>query len=171
MSLVLRYNPHNLNVYDAAGLKIDEYEELKTTLDIERCLTVPVRAEGDYIEGTVQACRLPPAQTAEARRRLRAKAKKNGRCVPRRTLWLPEWVLIVTTLPPALLLTATLAALYRVRWPVVIYQPYNLHKRLSSVMSRWWQATACDRRRLALMVAVSAQPHRPQSATADAPVG
>jgi hypothetical protein len=31
-------------------------------------------------------------------------------------LLLAEWVLIFTTLPPALLPTPTLAALYRVRW-------------------------------------------------------
>jgi hypothetical protein len=129
VSGVLRYHPHSLNVYDAAGVKIDGYEELKTTQDIERCLPVPARAEGQYIEGDVPTCRLPPAQAAEARRRLRAKAKKKGRSVQRRTLRLAEWVLIFTTLPPALLPTATLAALYRVRWQVEL-----VIKRLKSLL-------------------------------------
>ena len=129
VSVVLRYNPHSLNVYDATGAKIDWYEELKTTQDIERCLPVEVRTEGQYIEGYVHACRLPPAQAAEARRRLRAKAKKKGRGVQRRTLMLAEWVLIFTTLPPALLPTATLAALYRVRWQVEL-----VIKRLKSLL-------------------------------------
>jgi hypothetical protein len=129
VSGVLRYNPHSLNVYDLTGAKIDGYEELKTTQESERCLPVQVRAEGNYIEGDVPTCRLPPAQAAEARRRLRAKAKKKGRCVQRRTLLLAEWVLIFTTLPPALLPTATLAALYRVRWQVEL-----VIKRLESLL-------------------------------------
>ncbi|MGF1613155.1 MAG: hypothetical protein ACFCVA_04365, partial [Gammaproteobacteria bacterium] len=139
-------------------MKIDWFEQLQGTLDTERCVPVPVRAEGQSIEGYVQACRLPPAQAAEARRRVRAKAKKKGRCVQRRTLLLAEWVLIFTTRPPALLPTATLAALYRLRWQVEIYQPYNLHKCLFSIMRQWWQATACARQWLALRGAVSAQP-------------
>ena len=118
VSVVLRYNPHSLNVYDLMGAKIDWYQQLKGTLETEQCVPVEVRAEGESIEGTVHACRLPPAQAAEARRRVRARAKKRGRCVQRRTLVLAEWVLIFTTLPPALLPTATRAALYRLRWPV-----------------------------------------------------
>jgi len=42
---------------------------------------------------------------------------------------LAEWVLLFTTLPPALLPTATLAALYRVRWPVEL-----VIKRLKSLL-------------------------------------
>jgi hypothetical protein len=133
VSVVLRYNPQSLNVYDAKGAKIDWYEELKTTQDIERCLPVRVHAEDESIEGYVHACRLPPAQAAEARRRVRVKAKKKGRCVQRRTLVLAEWVLIFTTLPPALLPTATLAALYRVRWQVGV--PSKGH-RIQSVKVR-----------------------------------
>ncbi|MGF1613663.1 MAG: hypothetical protein ACFCVA_07035 [Gammaproteobacteria bacterium] len=115
-------------------MKIDGYEELKTTQDIERCVPVPVRAEGQSIEGYVQACRLPPAQAAEARRRVRAKAKKKGRCVQRRTLLLAEWVLIFTTLPPALLPTATLAALCSQR---ALFERANLsHRRGCLTCSR-----------------------------------
>jgi hypothetical protein len=129
VSLVLRYNPYSLNVYNEAGEKIDLYEELKTTPEVERCLPVQVRAEGEYLEGYGHACRLPPAQAAEARRRVRAKAKKKGRCVQSRTLVLAEWVLIFTTLPPAVLPTATVAALYRVRWQVEL-----VIKRLKSLL-------------------------------------
>ena len=58
---------------------------------------VPVRvqAEDQYLEGYVHACRLPPAQAAEARRRARVKAKKKGRSVQRRTLLLAEWVFVI----------------------------------------------------------------------------
>jgi hypothetical protein len=130
VSVVLRYNPHSLNVYDEAGEKIDWYERLRATAQTSHCLAVRVREGGEYIEGYVHACRLPPAQAAEARRRVRTAAKKKGRCVQQRTLVLAEWVLIFTTLPPELLPTATLAALYRVRW-----QAELAIKRLKSLLA------------------------------------
>lgn len=129
VSVVLRYNPHSLNVYDAAGEKIDLYERLRATTQTSHCIPVRVREGGAYIEGYVHACRLPPAQAAEARRRVRANAKKKGRRVQQRTVVLAEWVLIFTTLPPELLPTATVAALYRVRWQVEL-----VIKRLKSLL-------------------------------------
>ena len=129
VSLVMRYNPHGMNVYNAAGAKIDLYEALKTATESSQCIPVRVYAGGEYIEGYVHACRLPPAQAAEARRRVRATARKKGRNVRQRTLVLAEWVLIFTTLPPAVLPTATLAALYRVRWQVEL-----VIKRLKSLL-------------------------------------
>ena len=130
VSLVVRYNPHSLNLYEAAGVKIDWYEALKATEETQRCVPVRVQAKGQYIEGYVHACRLPPVQAADARRRLRAEAKKKGRQVQQRTLALAEWVLIFTTLPPTVLPTATIAALYRVRWQVEL-----VIKRLKSILN------------------------------------
>jgi hypothetical protein len=49
---------------------------------------------------------------------VQVQAKKKGRQVQQRTLDLAEWVLVLTTLPPAVLPTATVLALYRVRWQV-----------------------------------------------------
>jgi hypothetical protein len=129
VSVVLRYNPHSLNVYDEAGEKIDWYERLRATAQTTHCIPVRVREGGESIEGYVHAYRLPSAQAAEARRRVRAAAKKKGRCVQQRTLVLAEWVLIFTTLPPELLPTATIAALYRVRW-----QAELAIKRLKSLL-------------------------------------
>ena len=43
VGLVVRYNPHGLNVYDAAGQKIDLEATLKATVETERCLPVRVR--------------------------------------------------------------------------------------------------------------------------------
>ncbi|MGF1612392.1 MAG: hypothetical protein ACFCVA_00390 [Gammaproteobacteria bacterium] len=63
------------------GEKIDWYEQLKSTLETERCVPVRVHAEGQSIEGTVQACRLPPAQAAEARRRLPLPPMARATCV------------------------------------------------------------------------------------------
>lgn len=118
VSVVLRYNPHSLNVYDATGEKIDLYQRLRETTDPSHCFPVQVRRDGAYLEAHVHAVRLPPQPAAEARRRAREAAKKKGRCVRQRTLVLAEWVLIFTTLPPQMLPTATIMALYRVRWQV-----------------------------------------------------
>lgn len=129
VSVVLRYNPHSLNVYDEAGEKIDLYERLRASTETTHCIPVRVCKGGAYIEGYVHACRLPPAQAAEARRRVQAAAKKKGRCVRQRTWVLAEWLLVFTTLPPAILPTATIAALYRVRW-----QAELAIKRLKSLL-------------------------------------
>jgi hypothetical protein len=131
VSLVVRYNPHGLHLYDAAGKKIDVYEVFKETTAMEQCLPVQVRTKNqELIEGYLHACRLPPAQAAAARRRARTAAKKEGRQIRQRTLALAEWVLIFTTLPPTVLPTATVMALYRVRWQVEL-----VIKRLKSILN------------------------------------
>jgi DDE family transposase len=131
VSLVVRYNPHGLNLYDAAGKKIDFREAFQETTATEQCLPVRVRTQNRaFIEGHLHARRLPPAQAAEARRRARREAKKAGRQIRHRTLALAEWVLIFTTLPPTVLPTATIMALYRVRWQVEL-----VIKRLKSILN------------------------------------
>jgi len=47
----------------------------------------------------------------------------------------------------------TASELYRKRWRIEIYQPYNLHKSLSAI-NRWWQAIAHDLWRRALTATV-----------------
>ncbi len=68
--------------------------------------------------------------------------------------------------------TPTRAAVldYGARWAIEIYQPYNLHKSLLAI-TQWLRARAHYWLRLALTASVSAQPHRPELAIADAPVG
>jgi hypothetical protein len=129
VSLVLRYNPHSMNVYDEAGEKIDPYERLRATAQTSHCLPVRVCEGGEYLEGYVHACRLPAQQAEQARRRVRVKAQREGRTPQQRTLFLAEWVLVFTTLPPTLLPSATIAALYRVRWQVE-----RVIKRLKSLL-------------------------------------
>jgi hypothetical protein len=129
-AVVVRYNPQGLNPYDAAGAKIDWLAELQATTETERCIPVRVRVKGQFIAGYLHACRLPPAPAAEARRRVHAQARKKGRQAQARTLALAEWVLVVTTLPPAVLPTATVLALYRVRWQVEL-----VIKRLESIVN------------------------------------
>lgn len=93
------------------------------------CLSVRVQVKGEFIEGALHGGRLPPAQAAQARRRVRAQAKKKGRQAQARTLALAEWVLVLSTLPTAVLSTATVLALYQLRWQVEL-----VIKRLKSIV-------------------------------------
>jgi hypothetical protein len=69
------------------------------------------------IAGYLHACRLPPEQAEAARRRLRRTAQKKGRTLKQATLYLAGWV-VFTSLPPTVLATQTVLALYRLRWQV-----------------------------------------------------
>jgi hypothetical protein len=82
-----------------------------------------------------------------------------------------EWLLLTTCTVDTFEQACETMSWYLARWSIEIYQPYNLHKCHFSIMRQWWQATACARQWLALRGAVSAQPRRPQLATADARVG
>jgi hypothetical protein len=131
ISLIVRYNPHSLNLYDAEGQKIEVDAVLRKATAAEVCLPVQVRSKKkEFMQGYLHARRLPAAQAAQARRRVRAEARKKGRTVQQRTLALAEWVLLFTTLAPEVLPTATVMALYRVRWQVEL-----AIKRLKSVLN------------------------------------
>ena len=61
VGLVVRYNPHGLNLYDAAGQKIDLEKLLGEATATEQCLPVRVRnLRQECIDGYLHACQLPP---------------------------------------------------------------------------------------------------------------
>ncbi|MBT8419410.1 MAG: transposase [Gammaproteobacteria bacterium] len=129
-NVVLRYNPHGMNVYDTRMKKIDMYKHIKNATANNLYIPVRVRKDEKYIEGYVHAIRLPPEQAGQARHRLRTQARKKGRNAPREsTLMLAGWVLIFSTIPPDVLSTDTIAALYRVRWQVEL-----VIKRMKSLL-------------------------------------
>ena len=131
VGLVVRYNSHGINLYDLEGNKIDLESVLSESSATERCLPTQVRnRRHEQLAGHLHALRLPPAQAAEARRRARASAAKRGHQIQARTLALAEWVLIWTTLPPEVLSTTTIMALYRVRWQIEL-----VFKRLKSILN------------------------------------
>jgi hypothetical protein len=131
VALVIRYNPHGVKLYTAEGTPVDLEAVLREPTATDRCLPVPVRHQGQaFLNGYLHARCLPPAQAAEARRRARAAAKKAGRQIQARTLALAGWVLIWTTLPPAVLPTDTVMGLYRLRWQVEL-----AIKRLKSILN------------------------------------
>src|SRR5512144_1218447 len=75
--------------------------------------TAPAR-----VTAWLHACRLPEAQANAARRRCRQRAQKSGKTLRAATLYLAGWVIVVTTLAPAVWTAEMILAVYRVRWQV-----------------------------------------------------
>src|SRR5512143_1741499 len=70
------------------------------------------------VAAALHACRLPEAQAKQARPRCRRRAQKKGKTLQAATLYLAGWVIVVTTLVPAVWTADIILAFYRVRWHV-----------------------------------------------------
>lgn len=134
--VVLRYNPHSMNLYEEGTgddaermLKIDWYTRLRELGKRPSCVPVWLCHGNKRIQGYLHATPLPEDKAAEARRKARQRAKDKGHNPSEVVLALSEWVLIFTSLPPEILSTSTASALYRVRWQVEL-----VIKRLKSLL-------------------------------------
>lgn len=131
--VVLRYNPHSMNLHeeDEHGqmVKIDWPSRVRKLLREATMVPAYLCHENKRIEVFVHLMPLPEQKAKEARRRARRQARKKGRNITRKTLLLCSWVLILTSVPPQLLDTQTVAALYRTRWQVEL-----VIKRLKSLL-------------------------------------
>ncbi|MEZ5479703.1 MAG: transposase [Thiolinea sp.] len=135
--VVLRYNAHSMTLYEAdaddpAGqrmIKVDWESRLQTLKKQPGCFPVYLCSGNQRIQVFVHAIPLPPEQAEQARRQAKKRAQKKGRAASDKALYLSEWVLVLTSLPPELLDTETASALYRVRWQVEL-----LIKRLKSLL-------------------------------------
>ena len=130
--VVLRYNAHGMRLHERNAEKaaIDWEERLRVLNGQPGCIPVTLRQAGQSILGYVHAIPLPPEKAQEARRKAKQRAQKKGGTASEKTLCLAEWVLIFTSLPPEMINTKTIAALYRVRWQVEL-----VIKRLKSILS------------------------------------
>jgi len=89
----------------------------------ETSRTIDVRVQAPSlgeVRGSIHAYRLSEAPANVARQRLRTQRRKKGRTPKDTTLWWAGWVLVCTTVAPALLCAETIRALYRVRWQIAI---------------------------------------------------
>jgi len=120
--IVLRYNPHGMNLYTFEYVieKIDWEEQLEKLHGLAGAIPVHLCHEDKQIGGYVHAIPLPEEKAAEARRKARQRARNKGRNISKKSLYLSGWVLIFTSLPLEVLDTRTAASLYRVRWQVEI---------------------------------------------------
>ena len=119
--LIVRLNPFSVVLRDAVGGPLElcaalkrQHTETLRTLAVELCAT-----GGQHeVRGWVHAYRLNAEQANRARQKCRQGHKKGTPTAE--SLWLAGWVLVFTTLAPAVLSAQTIMALYRCRWQVEI---------------------------------------------------
>jgi len=116
---------------DANARSIDILTELRE-VEAKGCLDRTMwlgRQKGKPIKMRVVALHKPPAALAEARRKAKLAAKKQGRQVSEKTLYACEWVILVTSLTEQAFSTEEVFKLYRMRWRIEL-----AFKRLKSLI-------------------------------------
>jgi hypothetical protein len=119
--LIVRLNPFSVVLCTPTGQPLALGATLKRQpAETIRTLPVVIRSAcGQHeVRGWVQAYRLSAEQANRARQKCRQRHKQGA---PRaETLFLAGWVLVFTTLAPAVLSAQTVLAVYRCRWQVEI---------------------------------------------------
>jgi hypothetical protein len=120
-ALIVRLNPFSVVLSDAAGAPLELSTALKRQkTETLRTLVVALHAAGGQheVRGWVHAYRLNVEQANRARQKCRQGHKKGTPTAE--SLFLAGWVLVFTTLAPAVLSPQTIMALSRCRWQVAI---------------------------------------------------
>ena len=118
-ALIVRLNPFSVVLGDATGeaLALSEALKRQKTETIRTLEVVIESSDGqDEVRGWVHAYRLSAEQAGRARQKCRKRHKTGAPKAD--TLYLAGWVLVFTTLAPAVLSAQTIMALYRCRWQV-----------------------------------------------------
>jgi len=119
--LIVRLNPFSVVLCTPTGQPLALGNALKRQpAETIRTLPVLIRSAcGQHeVRGWVHAYRLSAEQANRARQKCRQRHKKGA--PQAETLFLAGWVLVFTTLAPAVLSAATLLAVYRCRWQIEI---------------------------------------------------
>ena len=127
--IVVRYAPHQLTLVDEEGEKFNLADELWETEKNLYSRRVRMKRDGEERELYLHCYRLPPEKAAEARRKKKAKAKKDRRVLRKETLEYAEWTMILTSFPPTEISAEEIGKMYRLRWQIEI-----VIKRLKSVL-------------------------------------
>lgn len=117
-AVLVRYNRGSLPLYDRRGRPVDVLARLRGIhrRGVAKEWTVFVHPrEGAPIEGRLCALRLPIAEAAAARERVR---KEQGPAITAETLAAAEYVILFTTVPRERLCVHLILELYRVRWQI-----------------------------------------------------
>ena len=105
---------------DAKGNPIDLIAELRKTATrvlIDRPIWLG-RKKGPALALRLVAIKKPEQAAAEARRKARRNAQREGHQISKQTLIAADWVIVVTSLEPAEFSAADILALYRLRWRI-----------------------------------------------------
>jgi hypothetical protein len=129
---VVRCAPKQIRLYLPSGERLKVVDELETLGPGKTLVTmnVMIGSKTGMQKAWLHAYRLPEEKAREARRRLKRRAqKKYGGKVSKEILFLVDWVLLLTSLPPETASAKVVGKLYRGRWQIEI-----VIKRLKSVL-------------------------------------
>lgn len=119
--LAVRMSPQHLKLWSRQGEAFDLVAALRAERDQTRLsFAIEVRdsTSGATIPVWIHAHHLSEQQINRARRRVKRKASRNSGTPRERTLFLSEWVLVLTTIPPEELSADLILELYLVRWQI-----------------------------------------------------
>ena len=118
---IVRWNS-GIPLWTPTGEAFDVARTLQAVPPTQAVITQAVQVgpagSAERVAAPLHACRLPEAQANAARRRCRQRAQKKSRTLKAATLYLAGWVIVVTTVAPAVWTAETILALSRVRWQV-----------------------------------------------------
>ena len=119
--VVVRMTPQYLRLWNKAGAPFELVAALQAAGPQSRlsfALQLQEEKSGQVLPVWIHALHLTEPQCNRARRRAKRRARCRGRAVRAQTLFLSEWVLVLTTLPPTELSAEDILELYRIRWQV-----------------------------------------------------
>jgi hypothetical protein len=129
---VVRCTPQYLQLLDASGAPFDLLAALRASSELSPgsfAVEVCDAKTQQCFKAWIHARRLTDEQSNRARRKARRKAKSAGKTIKAETLFLCEWVLLLSSLEPAVMSAEVILQLYGVRWQVEL-----LIKRLKSLL-------------------------------------
>jgi hypothetical protein len=118
--IVVRAGWKSARWVDADGRPLDLIAELRKAAArglIDRPIWIKCK-RGAPLALRLVAVKKPPETAAEARRKARRAAQREGHTISKRTLEAADWVILVTSLTPETFTTEDVLALYRLRWRI-----------------------------------------------------
>jgi IS4 transposase len=129
--IVIRAGWKSARWLDAHGHPLDLVAELRAARErglIDRPIFIK-RSGGEPLALRLIAVRKPPRAAAEARRKARRAAQREGYTLTQPTLDAADWIILVTSLTPEKFTAEDVLALYRLRWRIEL-----AFKRLKSLI-------------------------------------
>ncbi len=118
--VIVRYNTANFPLQDLNSQPLDVATAV-AQLEPRETMTLAARLlskQADAPQVWIHVYRLPPVAAQAARRRCRRAGQRAGYTPRQETLFLAEFVLVLSSLPPEVLSAKAVLALYRCRWQV-----------------------------------------------------
>lgn len=117
-AVVLRIRVDAFPLQTAEGVPVDVVAWLKSGHGDRHTRSLVCRFEGVCYPVRLLAVRLPPEKAKQARLQAVQRAKKHGHQLRAETLYLAEWVLVITTLPEGDWPPEAVLRVYRARWQI-----------------------------------------------------